>query len=164
MNFAYDLKRFDKNEPLLGISNMLGLNDLNVEHIQYNSKYQINKKLLAEHGNIMDPKKLLDATTYSTIMGHLHSFKRVSKSVKDSENSGKTITAYVNGCLCHTDGRVPARSTNNNWTQGVQEVHSYIEKDYFNVIDIPIENGEFLHNGILYTGNKIKDKGEKENV
>jgi len=155
---AYGLRvaNMPDSEPVLSIPFLLGLDKMDIIYYTYpDGEHWINDNLSVIHGIKFGSKsgqtatKLLENARYSTICGHVHRLETASHTVW---HRGQPIiyTAASIGTLAHIDGRVPhGGSSQMNWQQGFAVVD--YDEYRFDVKLIPIENGELIYDGVVYS-------------
>lgn len=94
--------------------------------------------------------KLLKDAQSSIGIGHLH---RQEMGVKTVRRRGQQvpIKAWVNGCLCHVDGRVPGHKKSQNWQQGFTMLE-YQKGRMPDIEFVYISEGEGYYRGQRYVG------------
>lgn len=122
---AYDLRPADQLDlpPALSVPRLLALHELGVQYQEAypNGEYYLADDLMCLHGTVARKgggktvSVMVSEYDVSTIQGHNHRIERASRTKKTSR---ETIAAYSLGCLCHTDGRVPAKFKRVDWQQG----------------------------------------------
>lgn len=153
--FAYNLKAYGEELPLLSLRNILQMDKLGIECIEDYPKgtYWIGDKLRIVHGEFTSVAKELSTGNTSTIMGHLHHVESQSRTVFYKEGP-QQITVHTIGCLCKIDGTVPGVTSRPSWQQGFAVVEKF--EDTMNVNHIQIYNGKCMYTGKIYEGVDMK--------
>lgn len=151
MLFAYNLKPYNKEIPVMSLKNLLSLEDIDIEVINAYPKgaYWINNKLKVIHGEYLSVKKELTMSDYSVIMGHLHGIEQVSRTIHGIDGA-RSVTVSSVGCSCKIDGTVPGVNSKPDWQQGFIKVES--TENSFNVQHYFINDGKCTFDGKHYTG------------
>lgn len=160
MAFAYTIKNPKNNLSIMSMRNLLSLDELDIKYIdEYpGGEYWINDRLRVIHGNSTKIETELNNSKVSTIMGHLHSIKKVFKTSHGRHGIEKMFV-HIIGCLCLLDGSVPGKQQP-NWQQGIALVNTVNEK-YFDTTDIVFHSGKAIYNNILFEGEDYKEVAEK---
>ncbi len=145
------MKRVGDSVPVMSISNLLGLDRLNVEvHPDYpNGEIWLNDNLRISHGTVVREgsgdtvKKILDSCRCSEIVGHIHRCEYASKTAWRHDGP-VTYAAASPGTLCRLDGPVPKYNARVNWQNGCA------------VVDYEEGNGGFdIHIQQIYKGETV---------
>lgn len=106
--------------------------------------------LLLQHGDIVrdgggnSAAALVKKSTFSSICGHGHKPESAGRAIW-TEEGRRYIKVTMAGCSCHTDGRVPANKTHNDWGQSI-EVVDYHADGTFDVNSVSIVEGVAIYN------------------
>jgi hypothetical protein len=157
---AYDLRSADNLDasPVLGIDNLLGLSRMGVIYIgNYpNSDLWLNDDLRFTHGDIArngpgaTAKAFLDRADESTMFAHIHRIEMLSRTIHKNGRR-RTINVVCPGCLCRTDGIVPAASARVSWQQGIGYAY-YNDTHCKQMGAISIEDGSSYFDGNHFVG------------
>jgi len=174
MSVAYEIKSIDEMElpPALSISRLLAFHTMNIECVEDypNGRAYIGNQVMVEHGEISRNKSgltvsaLVEEAEIHLLVGHIHRRESATKTLRD----GREVSVTCPGCLCRTDGVVPASKSNMNWQQGFAVV-DYGDSIYPNIATVPILNGRAYFEGKIYEArdyvsdlrNATKDNGEE---
>jgi hypothetical protein len=74
-----------------------------------------------------------------------------SKSARITTLDQLIEACYCIPCLCHIDGRVPGSDKRDHWQQGLAIVDYEVDGRNYSVTYVPIENGQLVWNGQLFT-------------
>ncbi len=130
----------------LTVEGLLGLNDLDIEHVNYGEGVLLNKRLWVTHGDMIrahsgyTAKGMSDKHGGSGMHGHTHRLGSYYKT-----NRSGVYGWWENGCLCDLN---PDYVSHPNWQQGFSVV-TFI-RDHFFVEQMPIVNHSFLYGGKMY--------------
>ena len=156
MRAAYGLRPVDEIElpPSLSVERLLALHSLRVEYVKgYPDNYKwVNQNVMIRHGDTVragpgdSAKAVVNKTTYTTIFGHVHRTELVTRRIKTRD--GDIIQkAFCPGCACHTDGRVPGSTSDQQWQQGLAVMEFTDTSE--NIVSIPISEGKAIYNGSI---------------
>ncbi len=151
MLFAYNLKAYGENIPLLNLGHILNLEKLNIElrNTYPSDEYWLNDNTKVVHGEYLNMVTLLNTTKVSVIQGHLHRGQEIHKTAHYRDGEEFIMVASI-PCLCHIDGRVPAKIFKNNWQEGFAYVE-YDKKD-FSFQNIVFNNQRCIFNNKIFKG------------
>ena len=140
MAFAYGLKGYNQERPLLSIENLLGLDDLGIAHVNYKDEYWITDKLRAIHGEFTRSATEINQNDISTVQGHLHTMQRMYKNKKSRYKRTPNVIV-TNGCSCKLDGTVPAARVAANarrwWHNSAMLLNSALPNRFFDELGVP---------------------------
>jgi len=154
MAWAYDLKSADAPEGpgLLTIQKALGLDSLGIEWIggYPDDDDWINEAVVLRHGpKARAPGRTAKAMAWDSdaveIFGHIHR-REVQGRTMFYRDGPRTIEAVCPGCTCHIDGRVPGKTTKQQWQQGLLILDFDGTVDYGYSL-IPIRDGVAFFDG-----------------
>jgi len=91
--------------------------------------------------------KIADEVTHCEVMGHNHKQLLVSRT-KHTYSGRKQIWVASFGCLCKTDGSVPAVKSKMDWQSGFGVIYHIGNTNQ--PVPVYIENGTALFNGKIY--------------
>jgi hypothetical protein len=157
MHYSYKLKPYNKDFEVLSLANLLNLKEVNVDIIEdYPSgEYWVNDVFKIVHGEHSKPARELKVTGVSTLMGHFHKIGTESKTIFNRDERLPILVSTI-GCLCTTDGTVPATTSKPEWQQGFAYIES-TDND-FNLNHIRIRDGVALFQGKVYVGGDYGDE------
>lgn len=121
-------------------------------------KEYLNESLRAYHGENYSStpggsaRATLKNTMVSTIAGHAHRNEQASITYHGRAPGGETVTAYMVGVSCHTDGRVPGKRSEPDWQQGIAVVRYIPDRDFHHVELIQPSAGWIMVDGQPYKG------------
>lgn len=95
--------------------------------------------------------RVLSKARRSTHYGHCHHAGYVYS--RDTDTSD-IISVGGPGCLCRTDGIVPARSKENNWVQGISVLTDHPAGYQPAIEHVVIDNGTAMFRGQLFQGSQ----------
>lgn len=158
---AYELRPADnmKGPAVLSPENLLGLASLDIKYVgpYPDGQVWINENLCIEHGTLAragsgdTTRALLNTTRYSVLVGHIHRLEKAGGTVHAYDRE-RTYVAGSPGCLCKTDGTVPAQKKKQNWQQGFAYIEYYGgNKDYADHL-MSIYGGRCLFDGRTFNG------------
>jgi hypothetical protein len=158
---AHGLKPADRMDgpAVLSIENLLGLESLGINYVgpYPDGQVWINENLCIEHGTLArsgsgdTTRALLNTTRYSVIVGHIHRLEKAGGTVHAYDRE-RTYVAGSPGCLCKTDGTVPAQKKKQNWQQGFAYIEYYEGNKLFADHLISIYGGRCLFDGRTFEG------------
>lgn len=145
--------------PTLSIPNLLDLENL---QIRYEGSYPegelwVNDNLKIEHGNIAKnapqetARAILARARSSVIFGHIHR-REVATKNEYRKTGPVTYMAECFGCICHTDGRVPANDVKNDWNQGLGVVWYQPGNGLLQTEHVHIHNGSAIYDQRVFKG------------
>jgi hypothetical protein len=156
---AYQLKAADRLElpPALSIPSLLALDNLSIKYIDDypNGRIWLNDRLACAHGSVarQAPGATVGAVArnadVSEIHGHIHRREWATRTLFGRHHS-TVVDVFSPGCLCRTDGLVPAKNANNNWQKGFAIVH-YTDLEY-GIMPVAIENDQAIVYDKVYYG------------
>lgn len=158
MLFAYQLRAYKAKTPIMSLSNLLGLENLNIELIEDypGGKYFINENLKVIHGEFVNLKKELEKTSLSFIMGHIHKIYTETKTFESVNDKLTTTMGTSCGCLSKIDGTVPGVTKKPNWQNGFIKVES--NDTQYNLSHIYIDQGKSIFEGEIIQGNDYENE------
>lgn len=157
----YELRAADELAlpPAYSIPRLLALHKLGALWIDGypDDKDWLNDELYLCHGDIarkgpgQTARAMVESVDVSVICGHAHRNEMASRTIH-RRNERRTISAYVVGCACHTDGRVPGSDSDEQWQNAI----AVIDYDdlWYNVTMIPIEDGVAIYDGKLFKADR----------
>jgi len=110
------------SEPLLSMSNLLGLKRMGVEKFGEEFIYgdvRLIHGSIARKGSGNTARIHIEDTLMNTVFAHVHRRELVTKTIIGSGGERQELFSMCPGCLCHTDGRVPGSSIRSNWQNGI---------------------------------------------
>lgn len=153
---AYGLRAADELDlpPALSVPRLLALHQLGVIWVEENE--WLNDDLVVGHGQVarkpgLTSKAISESDIVHQIHAHIHR-REVASRTLHTRHGQKTVTATCFGCLCHIDGRVPARTTKLQWQQGIGIVQFQEQHPVYSTQHIHIEDGQALWQGNVYCG------------
>lgn len=110
----------------LSITNMLGLDDMDIEVCKSypHGEVWLNDAVRVYHGDVVRSQSgktveaVLKEAVTSEVFGHIHRLELASKT-RHYRGRIQPIYAFSPGCLCRVDDAVPAAKSRLNWQQGV---------------------------------------------
>ncbi len=168
MRAAYGLRPVDEIElpPSLSVERLLALHSLRVEYVKgYPDNFKwLNQNVMIRHGDTVragpgdSAKAVVNKTTYTTVFGHVHRTELVTRRLKTRD--GDVIQrAFCPGCACHTDGRVPGSTSDQQWQQGLAVIE-YTDSDE-TIVSIPISKGKAIYGGKIWMARGRDEEAEK---
>lgn len=139
-------------EPLMSVSNLLGLRHLGVDYvdeISFGDTVFIHGDI-ARSGGGMTAKAHLEKKSINTVFGHVHR-REIASEVIIGHDGKKEIFALCPGCLCYTDGRLPGSDNKNNWQNGFAVLEFDDTKTCISSEIINIVNKKAVYNGKIYS-------------
>lgn len=159
---ACDLTQVDDTSgfPVLSVPHLLKLDELGINYVgDYpNGKIWLSDTIVAVHGEKARAKSgatasaIAEEAQVDTIFFHIHRREMATRTLHLARGQ-RTVTAFTPGCLCRTDGTVPAAKSEMNWQKGLGDVEYDIDgriPTKFNMI--PIENNLAVWNGTIFEG------------
>jgi len=140
----------------VSLPRLLALDKLHVDYIgPYGEDYWLWDRVRIHHGHVVGGgsgktvSKIVNSALYDEIVGHIHRREWVAKKIRVPKGF-RTVEVLSPGCLCWTDGRVPAQSgrKGENWQNGLvlaQRLSSWTTFDM-----IKIRKGECVVWGQLF--------------
>lgn len=125
MDEAVGLRRVGEDRELMSIPSLLDLDALHVEYVAPYGEDWWWGDVRFHHGHTVRggggktvAAMLANATTHQ-VVGHIHRREVASRTIRTRDGWAE-VTAMSPGCLCHTDGRVPAAAgrKGEDWQQG----------------------------------------------
>lgn len=156
--WAYGLRKGDEPEapPALSIQNVLALKAIGVQWVDGypDDDDWISPRVHLQHGpKAQAPGNTAKAMAMTSLaleaFGHIHRRELQARTVYLRDGS-QVVDAFSPGCLCHIDGRVPGRTTKQQWQQGFALLDYEPEHTGYNISLIPIEQGRALYDGHVY--------------
>ena len=154
---AYDLRPADELElpPALSLPRLLALHTLGVHWIDGypDDEDWLNEDTRLSHGDTarsgpgLTAKAIVESSDVNNICGHAHRNEIASRTIHRRE-ARRTVQAVVVGCACHTDGRLPGSTQQDQWQNGIAVVD--YDDNHIQVTMIPVENGEAVYDGRLF--------------
>jgi len=143
------LWQHDEIESLrcLDIKELLNLEELHIEHIEYNGHLDHYRSFLVEHGDLCrkhsgyTARAMMEKRQLSGICGHTH---RLGAHYQ-TDHAGQKVW-YENGCLCRLDPEYIVGKP--NWQQGFTIAHNW--ENRFQVEQVPVMRGRIFCHGRLW--------------
>ena len=139
----------------LGLSTILGLDQLDIETRDYPLPYWLWGKIEIEHGRTVrrgggaTAARVLSEREHSVVYGHIHR-QEVAHRTVDTPKGKREIVVGSPGCLCRVDGVVPG-SDRPDWQQGVG-ILSLIDGMDEQLDLIRIQNGKAVYGSMVLQG------------
>jgi len=151
---AYQLKPGDspESEPVMGISNLLGLKRMGVEykeeHVIGSTKFVHGG--IARKGGGSTAKATLENTITSVVFAHVHRRELVTETKIGERNKRTEVFSMCPGCACHTDGRLPGSDYSDNWQNGIGVLEFLNEKCISHQVVMITNEGDASFSGKVY--------------
>jgi hypothetical protein len=172
MNHLYGIKRADtssqEGEDVLGLMNLLRLDELGIEYVSPHGKYDLGQiKLsdrlavrhgwLARKGSGSSALGTLEHLGFSIICGHTHRQAQVFQSKAEIDGRLRVLTGVEAGCMCRVeqsigeDGRVwPSYAVSPDWQQGFCTVRTHPDGTF------KIDLATYVNGTLLYRDRQYK--------
>jgi len=156
---AYDLRAADELDlpPALSVPKLLALHQLGIRWVDDypNDEDWLNDRVRLAHGDKVrvpgsTAKAVVSEADVTEIFGHAHRIEWVSRT-KHERNKRSVIAGFCPGCVCHTDGRVPAKTSRQQWQNGCAIVDYEVDGTMYSIHPIVIEDGRAMWSGRLFT-------------
>ena len=160
----YGIKAVNADIPALSLESLLDLKSIGVEWVGgYPDSFREYSGIVLKHGNVVKQPGLTarhyaDNEIVSTVTAHIHR-EEVATRVVYGPGGKRVIKAYTIGCGCDTQGVVPAKKKNNNWTKGFALIY---RGQWPQVNLITVDEGSFVMNGRSYVCDSYVDQLEEQ--
>lgn len=159
--YAYGLKSVDDLDgyPALSIPALLNLDKRSINWVEGypDAELWLNEGICLTHGDKASNVPggtagayLRDGKAHSTVAGHAHRQETAGRMVR-THGRNAVIQAHIIGCACRLDGVVPGSNKRSNWHQSCAVVE-YDDEGWYNLIPVPVIDGQAYYNGRRYTG------------
>ncbi len=150
---AVGIRAAGSKTSLLSLPHLLALDTLDIKYIPYGDSYWIWDKVRAEHGT-NHGKNAVEKTLYRSLMyslmGHIHRMD-VKFARMDTPQGMRTTWSASPGCMCHTDGRVPAfKPGEQDWHNGLAILYEVGDQVLIELVSIV--DGLCAVNGTILLG------------
>ena len=150
------LRRVGEDLELLSIPSLLDLRALSVEYVAPYGEDWWWGDVRFHHGSTVrggggkTVAAMLGNATHHQVVGHIHRREIASRTIRTRDGWAE-VTALSPGCLCHTDGRVPAAAgrKGEDWQQGLA-VATRLDGGT-HLANVPIVNGQAVIWGNVLT-------------
>lgn len=148
------LTHFDGRKAL-SLNSLLGLDQMQIETVDYPMPYWLWNKVEIEHGRVVrqgggsTAAAIMKEREHSVIYGHIHRQEIAHRTI-DTPSGKRQLVAGSPGCLCRTDGVVPG-ADRPDWQQGVG-VLSLVDGMDEHLDLIRIQNGKAFFGSNLLVG------------
>lgn len=158
LSHAYELRAADEMHlpPSMSVPRLLALHQLGIEYVggYPDADLWLSDNCVVTHGDTVKsgPGATVGAEvrdSYVTMVhGHIHRHERASRTIHERYDQ-RIIQAVCPGCACHVDGRVPGRTSKQNWQQGIAVIY-HDARNRTQVTVAEVYDGECLFEGVLY--------------
>jgi hypothetical protein len=142
---------------LLSFDNLLGLSELDIEHVTpYGKDWWWRERVRFVHddgvksGGGKTSKYSVSKATHTTVFGHIHRVEMAPRTV-NGPRGPRRIYSVSPGCLCRLEpGSVPAANYVNDWQHGVAVIDLGDDCEFVHLKNI--ENGVLVWDDQVITG------------
>lgn len=151
------LRAAGEAEPALSLGRLLRLSDLGYREVKpYGEETWVWDRIRVHHGDVVRQgggatvAAALKRATHSEVFGHVHRVEGASKVIHGPQGR-RVVSVMTPGCLCRTDGAVPAASPRVDWQNGVG-LAFLDEQGQEHLHALPIIDGSLFWGGQLIQG------------
>jgi len=163
---AYDLRAADELDlpPAFSVPKLLALHQLGIRWVDDypNDEDWLNDGVRLAHGDKAQvqgntAKAVVNSADVTEIFGHIHRIEWVSRT--QYRRDGQSIIAgFCPGCTCYIDGRVPGKTSQQQWQNGCAIVDYEADGSLYAIHPIVIDDGRAVWDGQLFVAQDRLDE------